>query len=238
MTVSVQSLDDTLPEESETFVFRLSHTTNAAIAGGTALGTIHDNDLLPNLSVADLYVVEGDDPAAVFVVELDRPGIADVTFDYATVTGTARPGADCDDRTDDTDDYLPVTGNATIPVGNTQTTISVTICDDTVVEDAEEFILRLTNAVEALIVDEFGAVATIPRQRRPAEGHDRRRRSLRGRRHHHLHRHAQPPKRHGRVAGLRHLRRHRHPTRRLHRHRRPPDDPRRRHRGHHHRAPD
>ena len=161
VTVSVQSLEDTLPEESETFVFRLSHTTNAVIAGGTALGTIHDNDLLPNLSVADLYVVEGDDPAAVFVVELDRPGIADVTFDYATVTGTARPGADCDDRTDDTDDYLPVTGNATIRVGNTQTTISVTICDDTVVEEDEDFILRLTNAVEALIVDEFGAVATI-----------------------------------------------------------------------------
>ena len=161
VTVSVLSLDDQLPEESETFVFRLSHTTNAVIGGGTTLGTIHDNDLLPNLSVGDLYVVEGDDPAAVFVVELDRPAIADVTFDYATVTGSARPGADCDDPTDDTDDYLPVTGNATILAGETQTTISVTICDDTVVEEDEDFILRLTNPVGALIVDEVGATATI-----------------------------------------------------------------------------
>ena len=161
VTVPVLSLDDQLPEESETFVFRLSHTTNAVIGGGTTLGTIHDNDLLPNLSVGDLYVVEGDDPAAVFVVELDRPAIADVTFDYATVTGSARPGADCDDPTDDTDDYLPVTGNATILAGETQTTISVTICDDTVVEEDEDFILRLSNATEALIVDEVGATATI-----------------------------------------------------------------------------
>lgn len=160
LVVPVETLDDLIPEESETFLLQLSRTANARIQGGTAVGTIHDNEV-PILSIADVVVVEGDEPAAVFVASIDSRIAADVTFDYATITGSARPGGDCDDPNEDTDDYLPLTGRATIPAGDTETTISVTVCDDIVIEEDEDFVLRLTNPNGAQIVDEFGAVATI-----------------------------------------------------------------------------
>ena len=161
VTVTVQSLDDQLPEPSETFALRLGRTTNARIDTGMVLGTIHDNDLLPNLLVGDLRVTEGADPAAVFVVELDRPSTEEVTFDYATIAGTARPATACDDQSDGSFDYLTATGSVTIPAGDTETTISVTVCDDIGVEPDEDFILRLANVAEAHLIDASGAVATI-----------------------------------------------------------------------------
>ena len=164
VTVQVASLEDIIPEEDETFVLWLSGTTNAVIHDGSATGTILDDEILPRLSVADVVVVEGDLPGAVFVATLDRPGTTDITFDYATVAGSATPAADgdCLDTSDHTDDYLATTGSGVIAAGSPEVSIGpVTICDDSVAEDAETFILRLDNVVGAKLVDAAGAVATI-----------------------------------------------------------------------------
>ncbi len=55
-----QVAGDTLDELDETFTVNLSNAVNAAIADGTGLGTILDDDPLPALSINDVTVTEPD----------------------------------------------------------------------------------------------------------------------------------------------------------------------------------
>jgi predicted extracellular nuclease len=92
----------------------------------------------PALNVANGSVAEGDAGTTelFFPISLSSPaGAGGVSFDYATVDGTATAGQD----------YVAESGSVTIPEGATSVSLSVTVIGDTVAEPDETFGLELSN---------------------------------------------------------------------------------------------
>ena len=98
-TLTVATADDTLHEQAETFLVTLSSATNATLEGGgntlAGTGTINDNDVLPEVSIADATAVVEGAPAE-FEVSLDVTSGSEVTVTYATggTDDTAQPPGD------------------------------------------------------------------------------------------------------------------------------------------------
>ena len=87
--VTVQTIDDALVEDTETFDVNLSNATgNATIATGLGVGVgqIIDNDVA-QISIINSAATEGG--AVDFTVSLSAPQAGTVTVDYATSDGTA-----------------------------------------------------------------------------------------------------------------------------------------------------
>ena len=145
-TISVATIEDTDPEDDETFTVTLSSPEDATIENGTATGTINDDDdeppppTLPILSIADAEASEGDN--VVFTVTLGGTRTGNVTVAYATADGTAEEG----------DDYDDTTGTLTFTPTEEFHTISVPTLEDTDPEDTETFTLTLSNPNGATIV--------------------------------------------------------------------------------------
>jgi large repetitive protein len=144
---------DSLDEINETFTVSLSNPVNAIFADPQGVGTITDDDVPPELSIADASVAEGNSgtAAATFTVVLSTASGRSVTIDGATADATAQaPG-----------DYfaLPATPFAFAP-GQTTRTITVVVNGDLLVEPDETFVVNLSNATGATIGDAQG-VGTI-----------------------------------------------------------------------------
>ncbi|MCB1100658.1 MAG: hypothetical protein KDN22_34165, partial [Verrucomicrobiae bacterium] len=92
----------------------------------------------PGLAIAGTQAAEGT-PGIEFTITLERVSDRNVQVDYATIGGTATPGAD----------YTDTTGRLTIPAGETMGTIFVPILEDNLVEPQESFTVELSNASEA-----------------------------------------------------------------------------------------
>ncbi|NEP13050.1 MAG: DUF4347 domain-containing protein [Symploca sp. SIO2C1] len=144
-TITVDINDDTLDEANENFTVDLSNATNATIADAEGLGTITDNDLLPNVSISDVTVNEGAG-VATFTVSLDQASGRSVIVDFTTNDGSAI----------NPDDFTNATGTVTIAPGETSATVSVPIINDTLSEADEMFTVTLSNPVRANIVDPQG----------------------------------------------------------------------------------
>ncbi|MFZ4404361.1 MAG: phage head spike fiber domain-containing protein [Pseudobdellovibrionaceae bacterium] len=118
------------------------------------------------LSIAAASANEGS--SVVFTVSLSQSGASNVTFDYATSSGTATSGAD----------FTSTSSSGTITAGNTSTTISVPTTADTVEEVLETFTMTLSNVanattgtltatgtvVDATLKVDFASSAVIPSQ--------------------------------------------------------------------------
>ena len=148
-TVNVPILDDLLDETDESFTVTLSDAAFAIVADGDATVTIVDNDPPPSLAVADVVTDEGAGTATLTVTLNAASGLT-VTVDYATADGDALNGAD----------YTAVSGQLTIPAGETSGAISVPILDDRLDEIDESFSVALSNPGNASILD-GDAVVTI-----------------------------------------------------------------------------
>jgi glucose/arabinose dehydrogenase len=151
-TITVPIVGDALDENDETFTVTLSAPTGATIGDGQAVGTIIDDDPLPNLDVNDCGVAEGDTgtTACGFVMTLSPVSGRAVTLNYATSNGTATAGAD----------YFPVSGTLTIPPGFTSPGVGVNVQGDTSVEQDETFNFTVSNVANATLGDPAG-VGTI-----------------------------------------------------------------------------
>ena len=158
-TLTVATADDTLHEQAETFSVTLSSATNATLEGGgntlAGTGTINDNDVLPEVSIADATAVVEGAPAE-FEVSLDVTSGSEVTVTYAT--------GDTDDTAQPPEDYTAVASTTlTFAVGVQVKTITVaTRNDDLDEEDGETFTVTLSapgNA--ALAADGTTATGTI-----------------------------------------------------------------------------
>jgi hypothetical protein len=143
-TITVDITDDNIAELTETFQMNLSNASNATIADPQGIGTILDNDL-PSLIIDDQTVNE-DAGTMTFTVTMSNLSTQDVTFDYGSADGTAIAGQD----------YTALSGTGTIAAGSTSTTITVSITDDNILEPTENFVMNLTNAVNATIADPQG----------------------------------------------------------------------------------
>lgn len=152
-TLSVTTNEDARNEDREAFTVTLSNPSNAMLVAGaaTATGTIIDDDPLPVLSLAGATVSEGE--TAGFVVQLRPASGRPVTAAYRTADGTARAG----------EDYVPVSRmTLTFYGGDTTRTISIATIQDTRNEDAEEFVVTLSNPSHATLArDATTAIGTI-----------------------------------------------------------------------------
>ena len=103
---------------------------------------------LPNLSIADVTVTEGNGgtTAAVFTVSLSPASAQTATVNFATADGTATAGQD----------YVGGSGTVTFPPGSTTQPVSVSVLGDVAVEGDETFLVNLSGAVNANVVDPQG----------------------------------------------------------------------------------
>lgn len=153
--ITVDIYDDELDEEDEeTFVVSLFNPVNATLGDDEAVGTILDNDDPPTVTmwVADDGYIDETAPYLYVEFTLSAPSARVVTFQYATVDGTATSN----------EDYTPVSGTITFLPGDPLTqTIEVPILNDFLFEEDEQFTIELSNA-EHVTWDELdGNEATI-----------------------------------------------------------------------------
>ncbi len=141
-TITVQVLGDTLNENDETFNVTLSGAVNGVIQQAVGVGTIADNDPLPQLSINNVSVVEGNSGTvnAVFAVTLNAASGREVTVAFATASGSAN-GAD----------FTATSGTLTFAAGAVLRNVTVPIVGDTADEPSETFTVTLSNAVNATL---------------------------------------------------------------------------------------
>ena len=97
------------------------------------------------ITVNDISVDESAGTAT-FTVSLSQPSSQTVTVQYATAPGTATAGTD----------YTTTSGTLTFAPGTTTQTITVPILNDGDTTALENFVVNLTNAVNAVITDAQG----------------------------------------------------------------------------------
>ena len=135
--VAVPLVDDAVDEPDETLVVVLTDAANATIGTATAVGTIEDDDPVPELEISGGSAVEGESIG--FIVTLSGSTERTVTVDFATSDGTAVAEAD----------YRPAAGTLTFEPGEIAKTVEVSVVDDAIHEPAEWFALALANARNA-----------------------------------------------------------------------------------------
>ncbi|MEM9384333.1 MAG: PQQ-dependent sugar dehydrogenase [Pseudomonadota bacterium] len=151
-TVSVPVVGDEIREGDENFRLELSNPVGAEFQLAGAIATIVDNDLFPQLQVADASANEasaGVTPLS-FLVTLTATPDAPVMVDYSVDPGTATPD----------EDYLAVMGTLTFSVGVTSQTVVVDLLDDDIEEGPESIVLSFSNVVNG-VLPEGPATGTI-----------------------------------------------------------------------------
>ena len=151
--VTVKVIGDTADEPNETFLVNLSQAVGAIIGDGQGVGTLVDDDEPQRFVIInDVAMQEGPFGARkfVFTVALSAASSAPVTVNYVTANGTAAAGSD----------YYAQSGILTFAPGETTKTIGVIVKGDSKREANKKFLVNLSNAVGAQLLDGQG-VGTI-----------------------------------------------------------------------------
>lgn len=161
-TISVAVNGDTIDEANETFFVNLSNASGAVIADGQGLGTINDNDVLPQATLSGASVIsEGnggaDFPKAlVFTVSLNTASGRSLSVNYAVAPGATNPATAPGFATSDflaqSDSDGGTPGKLTIPAGALSGTITVPIVGDTRDELDETLKITLSGASNVALV--------------------------------------------------------------------------------------
>jgi hypothetical protein len=137
---------DTLHEDSEKFFVNLTAATNGFIADPQGSGTINNDDVQSaKISIGDVSMVEGNTGTTMmrFPVTLSTASGKTITVNYSTSAFSALAP----------EDFIATSGTLTIPAGTTLQYISVPINGDTKYEGTEQFMVQLSVAVNATILD-------------------------------------------------------------------------------------
>ena len=150
-TFTVSTTGDSTAEEDETFTVTLSGALMATIpaGGGTATGTINDDDVDPTLSIADASGTEGS--AVTFTVTLSAASGKIVTVSYATSRQTGDSA--------ESGDFTAASGMLTFAAGDTAQTFTVNTTDDSNDENDDTFTVTLSGESKATI-SPTGSTAT------------------------------------------------------------------------------
>ncbi len=137
--ISIEILEDQIPEDDETFIITLSNPSPGLALGPnrTLTVTIKDgNSTVVGFELTSKTVAEGDEPIPVNIL-LSEPLSEPVSVHYETEDQTAVYDSD----------YVPISGTATIEPGSTTTTepLEIQIISDTEAEEDETFTVRLSN---------------------------------------------------------------------------------------------
>ena len=151
--VTVEVLGDLVVEQDETFSVNLSDASfNGTVDpsrvnfdDATGTGTIVNNDSLA-ISIDDVSQAEGD-TSFDFTVSIDAIASEDVQVTVNTANGDAEAGAD----------FTAIANQpAVITAGTSSVTVTVTVTNDNIVENDEDFNVNLSNAL-------FGGAADVTR---------------------------------------------------------------------------
>lgn len=136
-TIAISLCGDAVVETNETLSLLLTGSTGGVLQNNVAVGTLIDDDDVPEVIVDDARALE---PASamldlVFRVRLSRPSAIATSFSYATQDLSAIAGPD----------YLARSGSVPIAAGQTQAEIRVPVLADATVEPREQFRLVLSS---------------------------------------------------------------------------------------------
>jgi len=148
-TASVTINGDVTPEANETFTFTLGSNVNVLIDDGSAIGTIQNDDGVPNVSINDVMQNEGNAGTATFTftVSLSAPAVAPAAISVVSANGTATAGSD----------YVAFGPQTfTFGTGESSKLVTVVVNGDTTVELNETFTVLLSNPDQVLITDGTG----------------------------------------------------------------------------------
>lgn len=139
----VPILDDRVYEPDETFTISFSDRSSETIFDGTAVVTIRDDEVAPTLTVAEFNAIpDVADRFAIVTVIMEGTSDLDVKVDYRTSDRTAVAGRD----------YEATNGTLTWKAGESGAmTFDVPILGDELDEPDEEFVIILSNPVNATI---------------------------------------------------------------------------------------
>ena len=144
-SLTLNSIDDSIPEPSQNFVLSLSN-----VDGGARLSGSQDTAIITLLKSDSSNGVFGFDPDSIASV-IDEPGMVTLSvnrsrgnFDGVTVTWEVREAVR---GVVAIEDFDPATGYITFEDGEIQQSFTVTALDETVPELDEEFVVVLTSAV-------------------------------------------------------------------------------------------
>ena len=151
-TVTVSLTADGIAEPDEIFTVVLSDVSaNADLIGAVGIGTILDDDSLPELSISDASANE-DGLTMDFTVSLNTAATELVSFTVNTADGTAIAG----------EDYSEVVNlGVSIAIGETEATVTVALTMDGDVEGDENFTVSLTGVSSNVTSVDVDAVGTI-----------------------------------------------------------------------------
>lgn len=140
-TFAVIACGDTAIEPDETLFIDLGNVDNALAARSVVTATLLDDDDQASINVADVRVFEPTNGTGqmFFVARLSRVSPVNVSVVYSTQAMSATPGSD----------FTAASGVASIPAGLLETSISVSILSDAVLEPDEQFALALSSPVNA-----------------------------------------------------------------------------------------
>lgn len=152
ITVAVRG--DTRFENNETFRVGLGTPTNAVFGiSNSSVGTIINDDNLPNLIIANANVTEGNTgtTSLLFTVTLSSSSGVTASVNYATSDSTATVADN---------DYISSSGTLVFAPGVVSRVVTVTVIGDTRFEPNENLMVTLSNQVSATIAD-GSAIGTI-----------------------------------------------------------------------------
>ena len=154
-TITIKLSGDNDVEADENFTVTLDSVSgNGQITTATADGTIVNDDVQIDiaLTATDADKAEGDSGTTSFTFLVTRTGMTAGTSSATfTVSGSGANGADANDF----GGALP-TGTVSFAAGETEQTITINVSGDTTFEADEDFVVTLSDAVDAEI---FGATA-------------------------------------------------------------------------------
>ncbi len=145
-------------EPDETFFVNVTNVSGAVVVDGQGVGTIQNDDSapLPNLTIDDVSIAEGNAGTSIFTftVSLSDPaGPGGVSFNIATADGSAQD----DTPPSEDNDYVASSLSAqTITAGNTTYTFDVTVNGDTLVEPNQTFVVNVSSVTGANVTDGVG----------------------------------------------------------------------------------
>jgi chitinase len=141
-TVTVSTLVDTSPENTETFTVNLTNPANATVLDDQGVGTI-TNTNVPDVFVSDVAMREGNTgPRAMyFTVALSDPAAFAVSVNYATANSSAVTSSD----------YTAASGSVSFAAGETSKSVAVNVNGDKTYENDETFFVNLSGAVNSNI---------------------------------------------------------------------------------------
>ena len=151
--VPLRVLDDRLDERTERFEVRLGRPTGLTLGRDLGVVSVTDRDPPPAVAVVSLVVVEPVTEPAVVQVRLRLGQVSGrrVRLHVVTVPGSARPG-----------DYEPIDRWVAIRAGVRVVSLPLTVNPDAEQEPEETFVLRVAEAVNALVPQPDGTVTIAP----------------------------------------------------------------------------